>query len=305
MKAVKLLGGAAVLVGLVAVAAVYAPVALGQVVVAGRADRGPDVQVWSLGGSGQIGATIRDVDPADVEREKLPGQWGAAIEEVRSDSPAERAGFKAGDVLIEFDGERVRSARQLTRLVQETPEGRTVKAAVVRAGRRIDVDITPERSSGVTYLGDTGRMVERLNRDLRSELGELGELSRLREFNFAVPFDFAGRLRTPRLGIQAQEMTDQLAKHLGADDGVLVTSVDPGSIAEKAGLKAGDVITALDGASVGDVSDLRRRLGRLDDGEDFTIAIVRDRQPVTLNGKMDIVERDERVRSRVVRRIVS
>ena len=303
MKAVKLIGAAAVILGLAAVVALYAPAARGQVVVA-PGGRAPEVQVWSVGGSGQIGVTIRDVDQGDVDREKLPGLWGAVIEEVRSGSPAERAGIQAGDVVIEFDGERVRSARQLSRLVQETPEGRTVKAAVVRGGSRVDVELTPEGLSGRGYLGETGRVFERLNRDLRNELGDLSELDRLRDFNFAVPFEFAGRLRTPRLGVQAQEMTDQLGEHLGAKDGVLVTSVDSGSIAEKAGLKAGDVITAVDGASVSDVSDLRRRLTRLDDGEEFTIAIVRDRAPMTLNGKMDAA-RDERVRSRVVRRIVS
>jgi len=306
MRLVKLAGTLAVIVGLVAVVAVYAPAAFGQqVLVAPRTGFTPDVQVLTFGASGRLGVTVRDVDKADVEREKLPGLWGAAIEEVRSESPAERAGLKAGDVMIEFDGERVRSARQLSRLVQETPEGRTVRAGVVRGGSRVDVDITPERSSGATYFGETGRAIERLNRDLRDELGDLRQLDRLRDFNFdfAVPFDFGGRLRTPRLGIQAQEMTDQLAEHLGAKEGVLVTSVDAGSIADKAGLKAGDVITALDGASVSNVSDLRRRLGRLDDGEDFTIAIVRDREAMTLNGKMES-ERDERTPTRVTRRIV-
>jgi len=307
MKLVKIAGTVAVIVGLAAVVALYAPTAFGQQVrVAPWTAQPAEVQVFGLAGGGRLGVTIRDVDQADVEREKLPGLWGAAIEEVRSDSPAARAGLKAGDVLIEFDGERVRSARQLTRLVQETPEGRTVKAAVVRGGSRVDVDVTPERSSGVAYFGETGRAIERLGRDLRGELGDLRELDRLRDFNFdfAVPFDFAGRLRTPRLGIQAQEMTEQLAEHLGAKEGVLVTSVDAGSIAEKAGLKAGDVITALDGAAVSDVSDLRRRLGRLDDGEDFTIAIVRDRTAMTLNGKMES-ERDEPTRARIARRIVT
>jgi len=304
MKLAKIGGVVAVIVGLAAFVGLYAPTVLGQqVVVAPHAGFAPEVQVLGLGGS-RLGVTVRDVDQADAEREKLPGLWGAAIEEVRSDSPAERAGLKAGDVVIEFDGERVRGARQLSRLVQETPEGRTVKAAVVRGGNRVDVDITPEQSGGVSYLGDTGRAIQRLNRDLRSELGDLRELDRLRDFNFAVPFDFGGRLVTPRLGIQAQEMTEQLAAHLGAKEGVLVTSVDAGSIAETAGLQAGDVITSLDGASVADVSELRRRLGRLDDGEEFTIGIVRDRKAMTLNGKMES-ERNDRVRTRVTRRIMT
>jgi len=294
MKLVQIVGVVVAAVGLVAVAAVYAPTALGQVAVAPRAERAPLARVWSLGGS-QIGVTVRDVDQADVEREKLPGQWGASIEEVRSDSPAERAGLKAGDVMIEFDGERVRSARQLSRLVQETPEGRTVKAAVVRAGRRVDVDVTPDRTGSMAYLGEAGRALDRVGRDLRFELEGLRELDRLRDFEFTMPpLEFSPRLRTSRLGIQAQALTEQLGAHLGAKEGVLVTSVDPDSVAAKAGLKAGDVITAVDSSPVSSLSGLRRRLDRLDEGDAFTIAIVRDRKPMTLEGKIE----DQRVRLR-------
>lgn len=298
MKLVRIVVVVAAAVGLVAAAAVYAPTALGQALVAPRAERAPVAQAWAFGGS-RIGVSIRDVDQADVEREKLPGLWGAAIEEVRSDSPAEKAGLQAGDVMIEFDGERVRSARQLSRLVQETPEGRTVKAAVVRAGRRVDVEVTPDRRGSIGYLGEAERALERVGRDLRFELEGLRELDRLRDFEFTMPpLEFSPRLRTSRLGIQAQSLTEQLGAHLGAKEGVLVTTVDPDSVAAKAGLKAGDVITAIDDASVASLSDLRRRLDRIEEGEAFTIAIVRDRKPMTLEGKVE----DRRIRQR--RRIV-
>ena len=51
---------------------------------------------------------------------------GVVIEDVEAESPAQKAGFKAGDIVVEFDGERVRSTRQFTRLVQETAAGRSV-----------------------------------------------------------------------------------------------------------------------------------------------------------------------------------
>src|SRR5689334_5940085 len=73
---------------------------------------------------------------------------GVVIEEVRPDSPAERAGVKRSDVIVTFDGERVRSVRQFTRLVQETPPGRTVKATLLRDGQQRDVEITPREGRG-------------------------------------------------------------------------------------------------------------------------------------------------------------
>jgi serine protease Do len=299
MKLVKIVGVLLVIVGLVAVGAVYAPRALGQTRTVVRVPPGgPALAQVFAGGSGRIGVTVRDVDRADVEREKLGGQWGAVIEEVRSGSPAEKAGLKAGDVLVDYDGERVRSARQLTRLVSETPEGRTVKAAAMRAGKRLDVDLTPESGAAFEFSGRLGRDFEALGRDIRLQIEP--ELEALRNLHVEPPlaFEFSGRLTTGRLGVSAQDLTPQLAEYFGVKEGVLVSAVTAESVAGKAGLKAGDVITAIDGSTVARVSDVRRRVERLDDGEDFTIAVTRDRKPVTLNAKMSVP--DTRARRRVV-----
>jgi C-terminal processing protease CtpA/Prc len=84
------------------------------------------------GHESRIGIQVRDVEPSDVTRQKLAGQSGAVIEQVDSETPAARAGLKAGDVVVAFDGERVRGARQLDRLVEETPAGRSVKMSIGR-----------------------------------------------------------------------------------------------------------------------------------------------------------------------------
>ena len=93
--------GAGVAVGIAAV------IALGQVGLNGQA---ADLQRFGLsqllGGSG-IGVTIRDVDSADVTREKLPASLGAVVDDVRADSPAAKAGIRAGDVIVSFDGEKI------------------------------------------------------------------------------------------------------------------------------------------------------------------------------------------------------
>ena len=66
---------------------------------------------------------------------------------------------------------------------------------------------------------------------------------------------------------------------------MLVTSVTSESAAAKAGVKAGDVITTINGANVTSPADLRQRTARLDDGEELTLGAVRDRKPITLKGK--------------------
>ncbi len=285
----------------VASVVVFAPVIYGQVVAAQRPSddasrREPRRALEILGGRGsEIGAAVRDIDQADVKREKLSAEAGAVIDEVRSESPASRAGLKAGDVVVEFDGERVRSARHLTRLVQETPAGRTVKTGVMRDGKRVDLQITPETGAGLAIAAEPLerglRRLERLGDDLRFDLPALPN------FNF----DFNVRMRTGRLGVSLQDLGEQLAGYFGVKDGVLVTSVTEGSPAAKAGLRAGDAITSVNGRSVRDARDVRRELMDVDEGKEFPIVVMRDKKELTLKATLE--PQVERPRRRTLRGI--
>src|SRR6187401_226380 len=138
MKLVKTLGVVVVLAG------VAAAVAIAQ-------DRSfePSRQrafAFNMPGGSRLGVSARDLDTAEADRQKLNG--GAVVEDVQPDSPASRAGLRRSDVIVEFDGERVRSARQFARLVQETPSGRTVKVTIARDGQRRDVQVTPDERRG-------------------------------------------------------------------------------------------------------------------------------------------------------------
>jgi len=211
---------------------------------------------------------------------------GVVVEEVRPDSPAEKAGLKRSDVIVEFDGERVRSARQFGRLVQETPPGRTVKATVLRDGRRQEIEITPRDGQGV--LGGRGAGGDLLRDQLR-DLDRLRDLPRNFAFDFNVPAVLSGR----RLGVTVDEMTGQLAQYFGAKDGVLVTSVTEGSSASHAGLKAGDVITSVEGQSVHSRDDLVRAL-REAKTDDVKIGIVRDKKESSVTAKVETPPRRSR-----------
>lgn len=241
----------------------------------------------------RIGVTVEDLTPEELA--KVSGaRGGVRITSVDSDSPAARAGLREGDVVVEFEGEAVRSTRQFARLVQETPRGHRVTLGIVRGGDRQSIEVTPE--AALAWGVDADRIGERVERQLREIEPRLRELEpRLREFRFNVPEDFhfdfdvdvfpwAASPRA-RLGVQLDELTPQLAEYFGARDGVLVTSVTPGTPAEAAGLRAGDVITAIDGAAVRDREDV---VDALRDKEGaVTIGIVRDRKETSVKATLE------------------
>lgn len=244
-----------------------------------------------LGGrASQLGVSVKDRDPS------VQGKSGAMVEEVREGSAAAKAGIRAGDVIAEFDGERVRGVRHLTRLVSETPEGRSVKAVVERDGKRVDVTVTPE--SGAMAYG--GRDFELIMPPMRFEHLPGVEKELRRELERSLPregtWSFRGRPgdgfgfrmnERGRLGVSIQPLEGQLAEYFGTSRGVLVNSVEKDSPAAKAGLRAGDVVTAVNGKAVSEPSELIDVVRELEDGATLAIDIVRDKKPQSLKAELE------------------
>ena len=249
-----------------------------------RPDRSVRASILGDLGGSQIGVSVRDVEDAgdlDATAE------GAVVASVRDGSPAATAGLEPGDVIVGFDGERVRSARQLSRLVQETPAGRSVSAMVVRDGDRRELEVTPEEGGGLMAAMAPLREIERIGRN----------------FRFRVPDDLRGPYIIPRpgrLGVEVDDLSSQLADYFGVDDGVLVTMVLEDTVAERAGLQAGDVITAVDGRPVDDVDALRRRLSGIGPGEEFQITVVRDGGELSLAARFEASPSGRRGRGRAI-----
>jgi serine protease Do len=278
---------------LVAAAFVVAPTVWSQ--TAPERDRGSrDRRVMMLDGRGSaIGVSIRDLDAGDSANVKLEQSGGVLVEDVEEDGPAAKAGIRGGDVIVEFDGERVRSARHFARLVQETPDGRSVKAVVVRAGSRQTIDVTPGRGvpafAGDILLPNIGEEIEReVTRGLR-------HLPRDFAFDFRWDEGYPSATVFPRgrLGAELAPMTDQLAEYFGAKQGVLVSSVQPESAAARAGLKAGDVITSVNGRTVDGPRDVMQELRDAGDGKDVEIAVLRDKKALALPRRGDRRQRLE------------
>ena len=229
--------------------------------------------MFVLDGRGsQLGVMVSDVDGKAAS--------GVKIDEVNADSPAEKAGIKAGDVIVEFDGEKVRSARQFTRLVQETPEGQSVSIALMRDGKKQTVNATPESGRMTWNFREPGT-------GSREPQIHGFAIPDMREFNYRLP-DPGFRFPEPKgkLGVQVQSMSRELEEYFGAKNGgALVSSVTPDSAASKAGIKAGDVITSVNGRSVSDGDDLINKLEDIT-GE-ATIVVMRDKKELTLKATIE------------------
>jgi len=274
-RLLKAAGWGTAVLGAIALAVIATPVVWGQ---SGEVRKSPFMQWMALGGGG-IGVELRDVDDADVKREKLPASTGAVVENVRAGGAAAKAGMKAGDVVVSFDGERVRSAKHLERLVSETPEGRTVDAAVMRDGARVNMKVTVDNAQSFKAfegLDPLQRFSYTLNRPDAFEI----TMPKLRG-----SYDLWLAPGRARLGVGVQDLTEQLGDYFGTPAGALVTAVDANTPAKAAGLKAGDVITKINGESVRDSNDLRRKLSAAS-GE-TTITVMRDRKEITLKTKIE------------------
>lgn len=133
--------------------------------------RGPAIAWTMAGGPGpRIGVSVRDSGGSGTP---AGGPTGAVVDDVTEDGPAAKAGFKSGDLVTTFDGEKVRGARHFARLVEETPPGRTVKVGVIRDGKPVDLTVAPADTRDRLLVGP-GAFAWRSDDGL--EWQDLGEL---------------------------------------------------------------------------------------------------------------------------------
>ena len=279
-------------VGILAVAAalIAGPAAAGAEGGRGPAQQGGEVRervhaevraLFDPGADGSyIGVKVGDVEEGagtDAAEE------GAVVMEVVDGAPATVAGIELGDVVVEFDGERIRGARQLTRVVRETPVGRTVVATVLRDGARVAVNVTPGERPRPDWGTHMRRVEVTAPRDPFVWHEDLTVLEELPDIVNGAVMSLAGRAR---LGIRGEAVDGQLAEYFGVSAGVLVRHVEEDTVAAAAGLRAGDVITAIDGEDVDDLGALRRRLSALDSGASFAISIMRDGAAMSLPAEL-------------------
>ena len=243
--------------------------------------REPFIRAFRIAGGGShLGVNLSDLGREDRTRLKLPDERGALVKDVQPDTPAAKAGVEPDDVIVRFDGETVRSAAQLSRLVRETPAGRAVTIEVSRGGAIQHLTATLEEGRGFNQLlGDVGDMhvdvppIPPVPPIPQVEPFVREGMDRLRQ-NFFIE-------RPGRLGITYQELSGQLARYFKVAEGsLLVSDVSADSPAGKAGLKAGDVIVQVNGHPVSRGQDLREQVANAEPGSQLTLGVQREGKPL-------------------------
>ncbi len=208
----------------------------------------------------------------DIDVEK-----GVLISGVEDGTPAEKAGLEDGDVIITFNGTEIGSSDELSDLVRAIEPGTTVKLELIRDGKNKTIEVTLSE-----WPEDFG---------MKWKFGN--------DFNFTHDFDFShdfnfkfdgnhflSAFGGPKLGINVSELNEDLGSYFKADTGVLVLNVNEDSMAEDAGVKAGDVITAINDEEIKEIGDIHDTLSDIDEGDEFRIVVNRKGKKKSLKTTM-------------------
>ena len=192
-----------------------------------------------------LGTTVRKITPEIADSLGMKERHGALVAEVMKGSPAERAGIKTGDVIVEFNNKEIKDSSDLPAMVARIAPGTTVPLKVLRDGKDISLPIA------------VGEMKEN---EVVASGGENG------------------------LGLTVQPVTPEIAQSLGIDrtDGVVITNVTPGGAADEAGLREGDLITQVNRHAVKNLADYNREMARGEKGKSVLLLVKRGEQSVFL-----------------------
>lgn len=230
------------------------------------------VQVFGTPGGSFLGVNVTEIDTNRAKALNLKDEHGVEITRIEDDSPAAKAGLKQGDVVLEYNGQRVEGTEQFIRLVRETPPGRQVKLLVNRNGAAQTITATTGARRGVRAFSGPG--------EIRIPPIQMPDIQIP-----DVPRAFMS-WRSAALGIEAESVEGQFAEYFGVKDGVLVRSVMKDSAASKAGLKAGDVILKVDGAKVTTPREVSSAI-RSRTKDTLPLTVMRQHHETTVNVTVD------------------
>jgi len=191
---------------------------------------------------GWLGVTVQALNKELAESFDLDTTHGALVNEVIKDSPADKAGLKRGDIIVEYDGKQVDELNDLPRLVAATPVDETVKVKVFRDGKELTIKV---------------------------KIGRLDD----GEVALAADDEETGGA----LGLTVANVTPELAERysLESDQGILITKIDPEGPAAEANLRVGDLVVEADGKEVGSVKEFEELVGKMKSGKVLRLLIQR------------------------------
>jgi serine protease Do len=180
---------------------------------------------------GYLGVLIQKVTPELAESLGMEKSQGALVANVSKDGPADKSGVKVGDVIVEFDGKEIRDSGDLPIIVARTPVDKKVRMKVLRDKKELTMNVA------VGELKDE---------EVVASAPEKGEM-----------------------GLTVQRLTPQIAESLGLEkaEGIVVSAVEPGSAADEAGIRRGDVIVEIDRKPIRNLEEYKKSIGTIRKGK--------------------------------------
>ena len=232
----------------------------------------PEARAWQMlpAGGSFLGVGVKEIDSDRAKEMKLREEAGVEITRVEEDSPAAKAGLKIGDAILQFNGQRVEGFEQFSRFVRETPPGREVKLTVSRDGNV--QAIAAKIGSRKGFVPPAPFAIEMP----RIEMPQIPDMPH----NIMM-------WRSSTLGIEVEPIRGQLADYFGVKEGVLVRSVSKDTAAEKAGIRAGDVILKVNQTRVSTAGEVTGALRSLEGKRSVPIVLMRDHKEITLSATLE------------------
>ncbi len=189
---------------------------------------------------GWLGVGIQDLNDEIAGYYGVKGKKGALVIEVFKDDPADLAGIKPKDIIIEINDKNVESSRDLTGLIANIPVSETIKVKVLRNGREKTFNVTIAKREDIVSASDTIR-------------------------------------KDNELGIHVSELTSDLSRRLKIKDsrGVIVSEVEPGSKGAEGGIKPGDIIKEINHKEIKTVDDYQKTIKKFKKGDAINLFISR------------------------------
>lgn len=228
-----------------------------------------------------LGVFGQSVDEELAEAFDLSVDYGAIINRVLDDSPAEEIGLEEGDIIVSAAGARVRDYDDLVDIIEDHKPGDKVTLKVIRDDEELELEATLEAKPRRSYSGSYWYSDDDI---VLPSIPKIPRIDRI----------YIGQSSDSYIGVRLTELTKQLGEYFGVEKarGVLITEVDKDSPAEKAGLKAGDVIVDIDGDKVYEYEDVRDIIGDKDEGDMVAVTVMRDRKEVKLD--VEVAEREDK-----------
>lgn len=186
-----------------------------------------DLKVRGKVRRGLLGVYVQKLTPELAKSFNLPENEGALVSSVNEGGPADKAGIKQGDVIIEFNGERIKSFEELPRLVASVPPGSKAQVTVVRNGKKMNLEVTLS--------------------EMEAEI-QTASVEEVKQ----------------KLGMTVQNITPEIARYFSLKDqrGIIVADVEAGSPAQEAGFRQGDIIVEINREKVTSVDEFNKKVSK-------------------------------------------